>query len=51
MSKKSRAEETVKLILPYLTIDQKFLLYVLDNISPVFGLSQSNWVMEGSAGY
>ena len=27
------------------------LLYVLDNISPVFGLSQSNWVMEGSAGY
>ena len=24
-------EETVKLILPYLTIDQKFLLYVLDN--------------------
>ena len=27
------------------------LLYVLDNISPVFGLSQSNWVMTGSAGY
>jgi hypothetical protein len=27
------------------------LLYILDNISPVFGLSQSNWVMEGSAGY
>jgi len=27
------------------------LLYVLDNISPVFGLSQSNWVMEGTAGY
>jgi hypothetical protein len=27
------------------------LLYVLSNISPVFGLSQSNWVMTGSAGY
>ena len=27
------------------------LLYGLDNISPVFGLSQSNWVMTGSAGY
>jgi hypothetical protein len=27
------------------------LLYVLDNISPVFGLSQSNWVMTGVAGY
>ena len=27
------------------------LLYTLDNISPVFGLSQSNWVMTGSAGY
>jgi hypothetical protein len=27
------------------------LLYVLDNISPVFGLSQSNWVITGSAGY
>jgi hypothetical protein len=22
------------------------LMYVLDNISPVFGLSQSNWVYE-----
>jgi len=27
------------------------LLYILDNISPVFGLSQSDWVMMGSAGY
>lgn len=27
------------------------LLYVLDKITPVFGLSQSNWVMTGSAGY
>jgi hypothetical protein len=27
------------------------LLYVLDNITPVFGLSQSNWIMTGSAGY
>jgi hypothetical protein len=27
------------------------LLYTLDNISPVFGLSQSNWVMTGSASY
>ena len=27
------------------------LLYVLDKITPVFGLSQSNWVMTGSVGY
>ena len=27
------------------------LLYTLNNISPVFGLSQSNWVMTGSASY
>lgn len=27
------------------------LLYILDNITPVFGLSQSNWVMTGSVGY
>ena len=27
------------------------LLYILSHTNPVFGLSQSNWVMTGSAGY
>ena len=36
---------------PYDQVIEASLLYVLDNITPIFGLSSSNWIYTGSEGY
>jgi len=45
------ASQTFSSTNSYDQVTEAGLLYVLDNISPVFGLSQSNWLLTGSEGY